>query len=546
MDICLKNKENNTMSVIELDRKFKILLVDDDPMIQVLVKSILEKELMCHTKVAVNGVEAVVLMKENSFDLIISDISMPKMDGTELLKTIRNMAEYRLTPFVFLSGNTQEEIWVKGLDLGGDEFIQKPINKDVFIARIKANLSRLERNRDQLKKTSGHMLSKSLGRLLYCVESSSDILFAEQDLTLQTHIVTNGKELFQILTEENIWFVLVDQKALWVKHLFEKIAEYTRTNNIELSVIMNVETEESDIKHYLSKGVDSFVYKRNSSEMLVNELNRKVKREVNYKNKYVSALGFAAQNSPVRLEPFFNKKIGTSQLSIFTHPFDDLPGGDYYEVVELENGDCFFMVGDVMGKKWDAWFFVLAYIAYIRSTFRFLVENEDWDYSPAKLLTLLNKNVCKDLQLSEVFSTLTAIYWKKESSELKVASAGGLHPLIYTEGKEEVDVIECQGMLLGVMDSWEYEDTLLQLQSNQIFILYTDGYPELQIGNMVLGDDKLEHDIPNIIESGAKNALAFDDIFCKNMNVSKFSDDRTIAMIVPEKFEVSTKYNKLK
>jgi|APSaa5957512576_1039674.scaffolds.fasta_scaffold46554_1 DNA-binding response OmpR family regulator len=120
-----------------------ILIVDDDLLTLKSLEIILTK-LNYKTSTAHNGEEALVLAKNQIFDLIVSDLSMPFMNGNELVKKVRKMPEYKYTPFIFLSGNNEEETWVKNLEDGADDFITKPFNRSILTSKIKANLKKAD------------------------------------------------------------------------------------------------------------------------------------------------------------------------------------------------------------------------------------------------------------------------------------------------------------------------------------------------------------------------------------------------------------------
>src|SRR5690606_4634661 len=126
-----------------------------------------------------------------------------------------------------------------------------------------------------------------------------------------------------------------------------------------------------------------------------------------YKEKYINALTSAASKLPIRSENRLQIDSESYSISAF-HEYDQkVPGGDFYEVITLENKRRLVLLGDVMGKKWGAWFFSLAYLGYIRSTIRNLTYQPFDD--PAVILRELNESIFRDFKLSEVFTTLSVL-----------------------------------------------------------------------------------------------------------------------------------------
>lgn len=119
----------------------KILIIDDEKELVML----LEDELKAKghkVLVAYDGQKGIELSKEQP-DLIILDIMMPEVDGFEVCNTIRDDV---LCPIIFLSAKQSEKDKIKGLTLGGDDYIVKPFGLRELIAKIEANLRREKRS----------------------------------------------------------------------------------------------------------------------------------------------------------------------------------------------------------------------------------------------------------------------------------------------------------------------------------------------------------------------------------------------------------------
>jgi two-component system alkaline phosphatase synthesis response regulator PhoP len=120
----------------------KILLVDDEKDIVEFLKYNLESE-NYEVIVGYNGEDA--LKKLNEYpDLIILDIMMPKLDGFETCRQIREKKEFENIPIIFLTAKSGEINEIKGLELGASDYIQKPISPKKLIARVKSNLRKSE------------------------------------------------------------------------------------------------------------------------------------------------------------------------------------------------------------------------------------------------------------------------------------------------------------------------------------------------------------------------------------------------------------------
>ena len=126
----------------------KILVVDDEPDILEFVKYNLEKEGFI-VDTAVNGNEGVQIAIDLKPDVILLDIMMPELDGVEVCRKLRTMPEFEDTLIAFLTARNEDFTQIAALDVGGDDFITKPIRPKVLVSRIKALLRRSLKNTRQ-------------------------------------------------------------------------------------------------------------------------------------------------------------------------------------------------------------------------------------------------------------------------------------------------------------------------------------------------------------------------------------------------------------
>ncbi len=125
-------------------KAYKILIVDDEPDIVEMVGYNLKKDGYIVFE-ASNGAEALEIMESTRPHLVILDIMMPEMDGVELCRNIRSRSEFSDVLVAFLTARNEDYSQIAALDVGGDDFITKPIRPRVLLSRIKALLRRSER-----------------------------------------------------------------------------------------------------------------------------------------------------------------------------------------------------------------------------------------------------------------------------------------------------------------------------------------------------------------------------------------------------------------
>ncbi len=120
-----------------MEKKLKILVVDDTPENLVLMTYFIAA-LGHDTITATNGLEAVAAFAEHMPDMVLMDVMMPVMDGYEATTQIKVIAGDKWIPIIFLSALSQDADQVKGLGVGGDDFITKPVNLTILSAKIMA------------------------------------------------------------------------------------------------------------------------------------------------------------------------------------------------------------------------------------------------------------------------------------------------------------------------------------------------------------------------------------------------------------------------
>ena len=123
-----------------MDSMSNIALVDDDKNILASVSMLLEQE-GYHVRTYSDGAAALTALTTTPPDLAILDIKMPRMDGLELLRRLR---EKQATPVIFLTSKDDELDEALGLAMGADDYIAKPFSQRLLIARIRAILRRTE------------------------------------------------------------------------------------------------------------------------------------------------------------------------------------------------------------------------------------------------------------------------------------------------------------------------------------------------------------------------------------------------------------------
>lgn len=203
----------------------KILVVEDDLSIQALLHDFIEEA--GHSVVlAADGVEALAKYSEQSFDLILLDLMLPKIDGYGVCEVIRQKSD---VPIIMLTALDSEQNQIKGLDLQADDYITKPFSMPVLLRKIAAVLRRTAKQDETPQTISYKTLTLDLGAYrVYSEQGSIDLTPREfeilRELILHQGIILTRQNLLQMLWKYEF---LGDERIVdtHIKNLRKKLGE---------------------------------------------------------------------------------------------------------------------------------------------------------------------------------------------------------------------------------------------------------------------------------------------------------------------------------
>jgi two-component system alkaline phosphatase synthesis response regulator PhoP len=212
----------------------KILIVDDEPDILEILKFNLDKEGYI-TFIAANGEEAIKVAEQEHPDLVVLDIMMPRMDGVEVCRYLRQHDKFDHTLIAFLTARDEDYSQIAALEVGGDDYITKPIRPRVLISRIKALLRRARKKEDE------ELLNVTLGNLtvnrerISVTKNDQEIELAKKEFELLSLLTSKpGKVFSRDEIFNKVWGtdVIVGNRTIdvHIRKLREKIGdEYIKT-----------------------------------------------------------------------------------------------------------------------------------------------------------------------------------------------------------------------------------------------------------------------------------------------------------------------------
>lgn len=164
----------------------KILIVEDEIEIRNILKLYLLKEGYDVTE-AEDGEVAIKLFYEKPFDLVILDIMLPKKDGWSVLREIK---KYSSVPVMILSARDDDEDELFGFEIGTDEYITKPFNNKILLARIKALIKNTNNNTDHIIELGKIIINDTSHTVTV---DGEEVILAPKEYELLIYLIKNHK-----------------------------------------------------------------------------------------------------------------------------------------------------------------------------------------------------------------------------------------------------------------------------------------------------------------------------------------------------------------
>ena len=178
----------------------KILVVDDEARMRKLVKDFLANKGF-YVEEAGDGEEAVdKFFAQKDIALVLLDVMMPKMDGWEVLKTIR---KYSQVPVIMLTARSEERDELQGFSLGVDEYISKPFSPKILVARVEAILRRSNASGGDALSVGGILIDKAAHQV---TRDGKEVELSFKEFELLSYFVENqGIALSREKILNNVW-----------------------------------------------------------------------------------------------------------------------------------------------------------------------------------------------------------------------------------------------------------------------------------------------------------------------------------------------------
>lgn len=287
------------------------------------------------------------------------------------------------------------------------------------------------------------------------------------------HITTDTPKAEQMIEQVKPDLIISDV-SMPLMNGFELRRRILRNNAIKGIPFIFLTSNDDDINMLLGYGleINDYISKTTSNRILLKKIKSTLDAARRVKETIIKQ---ATRNFTSAKQESIQH--GGLQINYLNLPHENIPGGDIVEIIEIDEDRKVIVLGDVMGKRWDAWFHSLPFKAYIKNSLATLGKNAILD--PGHVLNDLNETLLKDEPLSTYSIALALIVVDGRTGTLSLSGAG-CYPFVKLDAdgnKKEIAPIECA---LGISPKVHYKSETITLHPGEKLFGFTDGVIEIQ------------------------------------------------------------------
>ncbi|PZF88173.1 SpoIIE family protein phosphatase [Micromonospora endophytica] len=420
----------------------RILVVDDNPDLREHVTRLLSPHWQVVT--ASDGLDALRLATEGAFDLVLTDVMMPRLDGFGLVAALRADPRTRSVPIVLLTARAGVGEEVAGLSVGADDYLTKPFSGQELIARVRANVE----------------LGQLRGQVVRRLHALADVAVAVNTARATADVLQVAARHALSLAEAGRVVVSVGD-ARYVAG--DGPANAEPTHLLPLTGVAGQQLGELRVWRTTTEGADT-------NEAALTQLARLVGVRLENAQLYEAEHRIATTLQHSLLPQSLPQLPGAVVASRYLPGSADVEiGGDWYDVIARDDDELVLVIGDVVGKGVPA----AAAMGQLRNALRaYVLEG----FGPGESLTRLNRLV--DSTESRTFATVFFVWFSPRSSQLRYASAGHPSPLLIRGDDAAFLYDRALGPPVGAIPGTEYQTVTGELRVGDRLLLYTDGLIE--------------------------------------------------------------------
>ncbi len=414
--------------------------------------------------------EALLYLRENGADVVVSDIVMPGMDGYEFYKKVKMVPQLKSIPFIFLTIKGGVEDRIKGYNMGVDDYITKPVRIKELVARIKIVLKRKR------------VYEEGIEQLINSSDTVYSVVFiGYRDNTLDewtNYLRSKGIKVWWATYPEEIEemiYVYMPELIILTWHNREnnlEILEKLKDMSLNIPVVIVIKDKDDyDIYDSMKVGI---VYENIDKSVFYSLVVNKIESFCNMVKEKKHIIDTTTRLLIKRILPVENElKVGKWNIKFHYYQSPVMITGAYYDYITLEGGDTFVVIGDLMGYKWNGGLFVSPLAAYIITSIRTLINKEDNDIR--KILLELFDYVLNQFHLSSILNGITIFKINSNDNNMEYASVNMPIPILWNEK----GIKRCNYENYSDVDSYPIFYGKTFLSKGDVIIGYNEGVKEI-------------------------------------------------------------------
>lgn len=257
-------------------------------------------------------------------------------------------------------------------------------------------------------------------------------------------------------------------------------------------VFLTAHSDETLILEGLNLNAIDYIVKGTPVSVIISKITNILVSLRTEHERSVQELRNAAESLNVKTTPTAAPELDKFTIDFWHRSFQNYPSGDFIDIIKVNERFCFVVMGDIMGKKWKAWFFTFGFLSYIRSAIRFCVL--DKNFTIAEILEKVNSLVCIDESLSNILSSMSLLMLDNQTGYIHYSGAGDLPLVKYNTATGQITSFTSSGLLLGISQNGLYDDQLIEMEDGDQLLLFTDGLID------IIEDEHTKSDYHSFVE----------------------------------------------
>lgn len=498
----------------------KILVVEDEKDIRENIVEILEDEGYLVSE-ADNGKEAWQKMQKKNYNLVVSDIMMPEMDGYQLLQEVRSHRQFIDLPFLFLTAKSTKSDVREGMNLSADDYITKPFKRKDLLNSIKVRLNKVQIQKENIEQ--------------HIENIKENLKSNESQKTFLNTILSISPELIFLYDTRSESIIYYNQKFLSeFKDIFS-ISEKGIKVELEQRQILRLgefpDDQEQDIfeyevkfhnEWYLARSVQFPVFEPPIHEQYLYTLTNITEKKNNELTiqEFYDVMDYEldmARSTQKKLiikdfpEHFFIK------FALLFQPMEKV-GGDFLTYKKRTDELYEFFMGDVSGHGFSS----AMVAAMATSIFKTI---DVYHSSPSKYLQIINQTIQK--MVGEHF--ITGIFLTLDSIRKQIVFSSAGHPPLALIRNGQLQSFASKGDVLILNETPELHDETIQLQPGDIIILFSDGFFEsMNEKGEIIGIEAFLNKLQGIASGSLQEIIDNTIDYVNHYAQNVIRDDRTL------------------